>query len=359
VLNPSFEIYNKCPWLIGRFSSNVKDWSIPNLGTTDFFSFCSETVGYNNYNGFQNPKEGKTYAGFYLFSRDNYREYIQGKLSKNLEAGKAYQIKFYISLADRSTHALNCISILMSEEILGFNNRAKPKENASVLTNKKTKYQNFKHISESYIKPKKYTKKAFQLYDIESDSFYNNREEWVELSYQFIANGSETHFSIGNFKSNKNSDVQEILKTTKTKHQFSYYYIDNVSIEPVEKEELKKIEETIEKLIIKTNEVYTFKNVLFDFDKAELLKVSISELDELYKHLKEDSNLNIEIYGHTDNVGLDARNKELSEQRAKAVADYLISQGLDKSKIKSFGFGSTKPISDNKTEEGRQLNRRV
>ena len=99
--------------------------------------------------------------------------------------------------------------------------------------------------------------------------------------------------------------------------------------------------------------------MLFDFDKSELLDVSIDELNELYKHLKENSNLNIEIYGHTDSVGLETRNKELSQQRAKAVADYLISRGLDASKTKFFGFGSSKPISDNETEEGRQLNRRV
>ena len=69
--------------------------------------------------------------------------------------------------------------------------------------------------------------------------------------------------------------------------------------------------------------------------------------------------LTIEIYGHTDSAGLAKRNKELSGERAKAVADYLISLGLDASRIKSFGFGSSKPVSDNETEAGRQLNRRV
>lgn len=70
-------------------------------------------------------------------------------------------------------------------------------------------------------------------------------------------------------------------------------------------------------------------------------------------------NLDVEIYGHTDHKGLDSRNKELSEQRAKAVADYLISHGLNTSRVQSFGFGSSKPVADNTTEEGRQLNRRV
>ena len=71
VLNPSFETYNRCPYQIGTFSSNVNYWNIPNLGTTDFFSTCSNRIGFNNYNGNQAPKNGKTYAGFYLFSPDD------------------------------------------------------------------------------------------------------------------------------------------------------------------------------------------------------------------------------------------------------------------------------------------------
>ena len=93
-----------------------------------------------------------------------------------------------------------------------------------------------------------------------------------------------------------------------------------------------------------------------DYDFGD---VSKEELDQLYKHLEANSTLKIEIYGHTDSIGLEARNQELSEQRAKAVLDYLIEKGLNATRIKSFGFGNTQPISDNDTEEGRQLNRRV
>ncbi|MFK7832264.1 MAG: OmpA family protein [Winogradskyella sp.] len=355
VLNPSFEAYNRCPWHIGRFAGNVKDWSIPNLGTTDFFSFCSETVGYKNYNGFQTPKEGRSYAGFYLFSPDNYREYIQGKLREPLQLGKRYKLTFYISLAENSTDALKNIEVLFTEEFLGLTT-VKNKEEGSLLTNKKRTYRT---ISKTYIKPQKYAENRFRLYTLESETFYNDRENWMKVSLEFEAEGYEIHFSIGNFNSNKKIEVQEILRTAKARHQFAYYYIDDISIESIEKEEAKEIVKIVEEPIIKTNEVYSFKHVLFNFDKAELLEVSIEELDQLYNHLSENTNLKIEIYGHTDNTGLETRNQELSEQRAKAVADYLISQGLDIFKIKSFGFGSSKPISDNKTEEGRQENRRV
>lgn len=344
VLNPSFEDYNRCPWEIGRFSSNVKHWSIPNLGSTDFFSFCSEAVGYNNYIGYQIPKDGQSYVGIYALSPNNYREYIQGKLSATLEKGKAYTLRFYISLAENSTEALKNIDVLFTEESLGF-----------TTTNKTSSYKN---VSETFIKPKKYTDKSFQLYSMKSDTFYNDRIHWMEVALEFIAEGYEANFSIGNFSSNKKTVSQEILKTTKNNQQFSYYYIDEVSIELIKKEKVEDLT-IIEELSININEIHTFKNVFFDFDKAELLNESIEELNQLYEYLKVNSNLKVEINGHTDAIGLETRNQELSKQRAKAVADYLIAQGLDATRIKSYGFGSTQPISTNETEEGRQLNRRV
>ena len=179
----------------------------------------------------------------------------------------------------------------------------------------------------------------------------------MEYSFEFTAEGYENHFSIGNFYRNPKTKKQKVLSSST--FFFSYYYIDDVSVESIEKDEIKTIEEAYEETKMKVNEIYRFKNVLFDFDKSELLDVSTEELNQLYKYLSGNPRFYIEIYGHTDNVGLDKRNKELSEQRAKAVADYLISQGLDTSKIQSIGFGSLKPVSNNETEEGRQLNRRV
>jgi outer membrane protein OmpA-like peptidoglycan-associated protein len=69
--------------------------------------------------------------------------------------------------------------------------------------------------------------------------------------------------------------------------------------------------------------------------------------------------IKILISGHTDNVGNAAYNLDLSGKRVKSVAAYLQSKGIDSSRLKSQGFGSTKPIADNKTEEGKQMNRRV
>jgi outer membrane protein OmpA-like peptidoglycan-associated protein len=101
------------------------------------------------------------------------------------------------------------------------------------------------------------------------------------------------------------------------------------------------------------------KQVYFAFNSAKLLSRSFAPLDEVVKIMQENPSLNLTIEGHTDNVGADDVNQQLSEGRADAVKNYLVSKGVDAGRIESEGFGETKPIADNKTSKGRSLNRRV
>jgi outer membrane protein OmpA-like peptidoglycan-associated protein len=82
-------------------------------------------------------------------------------------------------------------------------------------------------------------------------------------------------------------------------------------------------------------------------------------LNEFLDFLKTNPTVKISINGHTDNVGDPATNMILSENRAKAVYDYLLIEDIDPSRLKFKGFGATKPITSNKTEEGRAKNRRT
>ena len=357
VLNPSFEEFKDCPWQIGRFNKNVAHWSTPNLSSTDFFSNCSKSVGSKNYNGSQEPRTGNSYAGVYMFSPDNYREYVQGELSQTLSAGKQYKITFYISLAENSTHSLNNISVLFTNEQLGF--KPVTANKASVLTQSNYNYNPFKHIDENYIKPSDYTKQPFQMIHFKNELFYTHPEKWIEIAIIYTASGYENFFSIGNFDSNSKTEIQQ--RFSKQKHEFAYYYIDDVSIETLEKIQPKPSVDELpeEQYIIENHKVYTFKSVLFDFDKADLLPISLKELQKLFEHLKANKQLSIEIYGHTDTVGTQKRNDQLSQERAKAVADYLILLGLHSERIKWFGYGSSKPVATNETGEGRAENRRV
>jgi outer membrane protein OmpA-like peptidoglycan-associated protein len=110
---------------------------------------------------------------------------------------------------------------------------------------------------------------------------------------------------------------------------------------------------------MKTEVPVILENVLFLTNKANLLPESFASLDILVHTLHGNAELKIEIRGHTDSIGSEADNQILSEQRAKAVFDYLLSKGIDHHRLSYKGFGSTQPIASNETEEGRKRNRRV
>ncbi|GAB4249217.1 MAG: hypothetical protein Kow0027_12000 [Saprospiraceae bacterium] len=101
------------------------------------------------------------------------------------------------------------------------------------------------------------------------------------------------------------------------------------------------------------------RNVFFESGSADLLPKSRVELDKLYDLLVQNPALKIQINGHTDNVGSEQDNLELSLNRAKAVYDYLVEKGIDPGRLRYKGFGETKPVSSNDTEEGRSQNRRT
>lgn len=100
-------------------------------------------------------------------------------------------------------------------------------------------------------------------------------------------------------------------------------------------------------------------NIFFDSNESTLRKESFSELERAVKLMNDMSSLQMEISGHTDNIGSSKSNRQLSELRAKAVKDFLISKGCDKDRLKHKGYGSGQPISTNNTEIGRQMNRRT
>ena len=99
--------------------------------------------------------------------------------------------------------------------------------------------------------------------------------------------------------------------------------------------------------------------LLVDFDSAELRPESINELERVVSFMGDVPFATTLVEGHTDSVGSDTYNLNLSERRAKAVFDYLASRGVDPARMKSIGKGESEPIADNATAEGRQQNRRV
>jgi len=109
-----------------------------------------------------------------------------------------------------------------------------------------------------------------------------------------------------------------------------------------------------DKLIVRFNSA-----ILFDTGKSKLKPASEKDLSEFAGVLKQYPDTNIVIEGHTDNVGKKAKNKKLSETRAESVIGYLDTAGVVRARMSGVGYADDRPVGDNKTEEGRQANRRV
>jgi len=135
------------------------------------------------------------------------------------------------------------------------------------------------------------------------------------------------------------------------------FYSDNYSLKN------KSPDSTYEKNIplqpIEVNASIVLKNIFFDFSKFDLKPESQVELDKVVQLMQDNPTVKIQIEGHTDNVGTASDNMKLSENRAKAVVSYLISKNISITRLTSKGFGATKPIADNKTDEGKAQNRRT
>jgi outer membrane protein OmpA-like peptidoglycan-associated protein len=107
------------------------------------------------------------------------------------------------------------------------------------------------------------------------------------------------------------------------------------------------------------NQTQIFRYVYFETGKARLKPESTAELDQLLSLLEQNAELHIIVSGHTDNTGDEKSNVRLSQQRAEAVIEYLAEKGIAKHRLSAKGYGSSKPVTSNATQEGRDQNRRV
>ncbi|AZJ32112.1 OmpA family protein [Tenacibaculum mesophilum] len=154
-----------------------------------------------------------------------------------------------------------------------------------------------------------------------------------------------------------------VLKTPTKKIGIQIYSdVANAQIGVVES---KEFEQTIEKITADKiiNEINTkgfaTLHINFDTGKSRIKADSYEIVSEISKMLKTNPNLKISIEGHTDNVGNEGFNMKLSKNRAKSVLMSLVDEGIEESRLESKGFGHTKPIGNNATEEGKAQNRRV
>lgn len=142
------------------------------------------------------------------------------------------------------------------------------------------------------------------------------------------------------------------------KHPDYLFHSENFDIP--ETQDYQEVEKDVYLKKIKVGSKIVLKNIFFDFNKATLRPESTAELERLIKLLKDVPSLKIEIGGHTDSKGTDTYNQSLSERRANAVVEYLITTGgISKNRLTYKGYGEKEPVATNDTDEGRQENRRT
>ena len=194
---------------------------------------------------------------------------------------------------------------------------------------------------------------------------------WVKLSATFVPDRPFQHFILGNFFSDRmtanslNTGQHRRIEQQNNATRFpmdrtkraGYLCIDDIAVTLEVEPDAPVL--TLEKQLLQERRFTFNAGVLFDFDKADLRPEAGSELDSLVLFLKKYPNSQLGIAGHTDDMGSDEYNLDLSERRAKAVFDYLISKDIPAGRLRSRGFGESRPVADNATEEGRQKNRRV
>ncbi|MFN5181750.1 MAG: OmpA family protein [Bacteroidota bacterium] len=135
------------------------------------------------------------------------------------------------------------------------------------------------------------------------------------------------------------------------------FYSENFNISV--SNEFKEIKKEVPLQPIKEGKKIILNNIFFQTGKSELTESSVLEIDKLYTLLTQNSEIKVEISGHTDNTGSKVDNNKLSLDRATVVVNALINKGIKSSRLSAKGYGDSQPIAPNDTDENRQLNRRT
>jgi outer membrane protein OmpA-like peptidoglycan-associated protein len=183
------------------------------------------------------------------------------------------------------------------------------------------------------------------------------------ISASILYESLESHKELGIAASDPNTGDYKIVLPYGEHYGFraeaAKHLTVNENIDINEKKEYIEIHKDLYLARIKIGQTIHLNNIFFVQSKPVLLESSYPELGRLVTILTENPAMEIELSGHTDNVGSVDLNQKLSEERAKTVKDYLVSKGISAKRIKEKGYGGTKPVAGNDTEENRKKNRRV
>ncbi len=342
------------------FTTNAQGWNTfdlmtPDLLVLDTLHGCPQLPA---------PYKGRRMVGLIMYHpfqdgqfKFDYHELIQGSLGKPLEKGKIYRVSFW-------TRSDDSLGVRHLNEVYNHPTHIRP-----VYCGNFGFYFSIGPIT---------TRENFMVSQLDFavrpqlnlEEIVETNNEWRQYSFTFRADQSYQYFLFGNFFSDAvtkinmgdeermNFDVQNTESTRDFWHKtkrIAYYLFDDFRVAL----DTSTATLTLEKAL-RENRRYTFPEaVLFDFGQATLRTEAQSELVNLTQFLQKNSNLQLEIGGHTDNIGGTEANQRLSEQRARAVYDYLIKHQIPAGQISWRGYGERFPLAPNDTDAHRQENRRV
>ncbi len=324
VENPTFNPENKKPHSFGNIT-DAQGWSNANGGSVDLFDtrISKYRVGIpENYMGMQ-ESSNSNYAGIIAYYEDErtnlyqsvmnldltaedgyqrYSEYLQGKLTSPLVAGKTYQFSFKVSLAEKSGRAVSGLGAYFSP---------------TMMNQESNEFMNV-------------------MPQIVSYTTVTNTSGWTEITGRFVAAGGEQYFAIGAFE--PTIRAQKIIPENVNDNRKAYYYIAETSMVPYTGRPVANFEDMlIGKRII-------FLTLNFETGKSDIKADSYDELNECARFLNNHPEIRVQINGHTDKQGDDEINIPLSKDRARVVKEYLSSKGVAASRMETDGYGSTQPI---------------
>ncbi len=324
VPNGSFENYRKK-------SGSIKQ-AIPwqQIASVDFYQ---EPIS-NDTSRFKGARTGKCYAG--LRFQKKYKEFVQVKFAEPLHRGTNYEYEMYIRLAFWSNASLKSFGALFTK--MGY------KSKGDVV-------------------------KSALIDSVSKKGSFINGYQWFKISGKYLADGGEKYLTIGNFSPNVKKDMVR-MNVFKLGFKEAYYFVDDISLvkakEAIEKVKVEIVgsfnleqDSVLEvKKDVKVGEKIALKNIFFENARYYLLPESYAELNKLAQYLLRNPQMEVQINGHSDNVGSKSKNQKISEQRAREVFEYLIKKGVQ-NKMYFKGYGSLMPIASNDTDIDRAKNRRV
>ncbi|HEY9702097.1 MAG TPA: OmpA family protein [Allocoleopsis sp.] len=349
VINPSFENTNDTIVTLspGEYPVNKAiGWSMPTRAQSSLFYALAAVTQINR--SLQkwrfSPKSGNNVASITTYGKSipndensDLREYVQGSLSQPLTVGQKYYVEFWVHFHCEGT---NNIGVAFTKEA-----------------------SHTPSVERLNLTPQVNSEKVIP---------YSESKEWHLVRDSFIAREPFAYFAIGNFKRNTETKVQS--------NQYRYHkaYLDDIKVEAArdakmppsvfdfdvvtnaEKNESGAVNNTNKPSSgLAKGETLILDKVLFNFNSAVLKSESATQLDKLVLLMSKNANMTILIKGHTSSEGTADYNLKLSEQRAKAVKDFLITKGIAEARLSSKGFGETQPLDTNDSEEGKSKNRRV